>query len=225
MFMKGFRYFITAIVIAMSSSNITAQYFEIANQLPSLIQPALSGSLSYKGFVELSGSVGIGTNRATFAGISTTQGFQYADWFYMGVGLGIEVASASQADDHFNDKYYDYTEYSDSKTKAMVPIFTAFRFNIGQKTATSFFLDLKLGAAWLLGDSYLRMNTGAMSNGTQFYFKPTLGLRVPLIANNTRKALNIGLCYQLLTANDNYYRWQSGDVTLSNIGLSISYEW
>ena len=85
--MKALKYIISALAIGVGTSAASAQYYEIANQLPSLISPALSGSLRYKGFVDLSGTAGLGDNRANFAGISTTQGFQYADWFFMGAGL------------------------------------------------------------------------------------------------------------------------------------------
>lgn len=93
--MKRTGKFIMAAVIAMAATaSAHAQYYEIAGQLPSLISPALSGSLNYKGFVEASGTAGIGDSRANFIGVSTSQGFKYADWFFMGVGIGVDVAMA-----------------------------------------------------------------------------------------------------------------------------------
>ena len=94
-----------------------AQYYEIANQLPSLISPALSGSMQYRGFVEGSGLAGMGKNRANFLGISTSQGFQYASWFFMGVGMGVDVAMAQQ-DDRYGAWDPDDWEYGGTaKTK------------------------------------------------------------------------------------------------------------
>ncbi len=226
--MRAIKSLIICAMVCAGCLPASGQYYEIANQLPSLISPALSGSLAYKGFVDVSGTMGVGPNRANCVGINTTQGFQYADWFYMGVGLGVDVVSAHQPDGWANSRPsydYDYDYYPTAKTKAMIPVFTDFRFNVGSRSTTSFFIDLKLGAAWLLGDSYLQMSTGAMSNNTQFFFKPSLGVRIPLFANDTRKAVNIGLCYQLLTSNDNYYYWRSDGVTLNNLGVSVGFEW
>ena len=44
--------FLSTLLLIFSSQNISAQYYEIANRLPGLIRPALSGSLNYKGFIE-----------------------------------------------------------------------------------------------------------------------------------------------------------------------------
>lgn len=225
--MKALKYIISALAIDVGTSAASAQYYEIANQLPSLISPALSGSLRYKGFVDLSGTAGMGDNRANFAGISTTQGFQYADWFFMGAGLGVDVAVAHQPEKDMRPQPGDgsYWNRSRSKTKAMIPVFSDFRFNIGGAQSTSFYIDLKVGAAWFIGNSYLEMDTGCMGNNTQFYFKPSIGVRVPVMANDSRKAINIGVSYQLLTSNNNYYYWQSDSMTLNNLGLTIGYEW
>ena len=56
---------ITAIVsIFTSTPTASAQYYEIANQIPGLLQPMLSGSMNYKGYVEATGIAGFGNNRA-----------------------------------------------------------------------------------------------------------------------------------------------------------------
>jgi len=87
---------IIAVVVGMIIFGVgqqaKAQYYEIANQLPGVISPALSGSMNYKGFIELSGVAGFGDNRANIIGVTTSQGFQYSSWFFMGAGLGVEVA-------------------------------------------------------------------------------------------------------------------------------------
>ncbi|MDE5808403.1 MAG: hypothetical protein K2H76_09820, partial [Muribaculaceae bacterium] len=62
----------------------SAQYYEIANQLPSLISPALSGSGRYKGFVDAGYTKTLGEYNADFLEFSTSQGYQYNSWFYMG---------------------------------------------------------------------------------------------------------------------------------------------
>lgn len=221
--MKRF-YSLLLLLAALVPLSLSAQYYEIANQLPSLISPALSGSGSYKGFVEFSGLAGLGHNRANDIGISTSQGFQYTSWFFMGVGVGVDVMMAQQPEGWQPNPDYDYMYRGTAKTKAMIPVFSDFRFNIGERNTTSFFIDLKLGAAWLIGRDYLRMADGFMSNSTQFFFRPSIGVRIPVSAQNSKQAFNIGLTYQLLTSNNNYY-WNSNSLTLNNLGVSVSYEW
>ena len=202
-----------------------AQYYEIANQLPSLISPALSGSMQYRGFIEASGLAGMGKNRANFLGISTSQGFQYASWFFMGVGMGVDVAMAQQ-DDRYGAWDPDDWEYGGTaKTKCMIPVFTDFRFRIGNDNSVAAVIGLKLGAAWLLGDDDLMMKTAYMSNETQFYFRPSLGVRIPVSSQNPKQAVHVAVTYQLLTSNNNYTYWHDNSVTLHNLGLTVGFEW
>lgn len=222
------KHFFRCLAVALglaTAAGASAQYYEIANQLPGLISPALTGGMNYKGYVEISGLAGVGVNRANFVGISTSQGFKYADWFFMGVGVGVDVAVAHR-DDVLSDPgpghrpvYWE----NGHKTKCMIPVFTDFRFNIGNQASTGFFIDLKLGAAWLVGNGYLTTAHGAMSNGTQFYLRPTLGVRIPIDSQHTNRAFNIGATYQLLTSNNNYYG--SNSLSLNNFGITLGYEW
>lgn len=221
------RALLAAVVAIVGIGSAHAQYFEIANQLPNLIAPALSGSGRYKGFVEVSGLAGVGDARATFVGVSTTQGYQYSDWFFMGAGIGVDVAMARNSFiNSANPEVPSQGWYTHSlaTTKAMIPIFSDFRFNLGSRKSTSFYIDLKLGAAWLLGSSYLAMDGGYVGNSTQFYFRPSVGVRIPSSSTNNRQAFNIGLTYQLLTSN-NSYGWADSSATLSNIGITLGYEW
>lgn len=217
-------YFLALPLLAMIPAKVSAQYYEIANQIPSLLSPALSGALSYKGYVDVVLLPGVGHNRANDVGISTTQGFQYTSWFYMGVGVGVDLMMAQQPDGWQPDPDYDYTYYGSAKRKAMIPVFSDFRFNIGDRSSVSCFIDIKLGAAWLLGRDYLRMADGFMSNNTQFFMRPAIGVRIPVSSKNPKQAFNIGLTYQLLTSNNNYY-WSSNSLTLNNFGITLSYEW
>lgn len=226
--MKRFYKLIACIVMVITiCAQARAQYYEITNQLSQLISPALSGSLSYKGFVEASGLAGVGTSRANFLGVSTSQGFKYSNWFFMGVGIGVDVVMASVPDEYPLYDIYGKPSHSanTASTKAMIPVFTDFRLNIGDMSKTGIFIDLKLGAAWLLGDSYLRLQEGCVTTGTQFYLRPTLGVRLPVNKNNAKQAFNIGVTYQLLTANSNYYVYDNNSLSLNNVGLTLGYEW
>ncbi len=219
------RFYLLVIALAfLLPLHVPAQYYQIANQLPQLISPALSGSLNYKGFVEVSGLAGVGHNRANVIDFSTTQGFQYSSWFFMGVGAGVDVVMAQQPQDWRPNPDYDYMYRGNTKTKVMIPLFSDFRFNIGSQEATSFFIDFKVGASWLIGSDYLRMADGFMTNETQFYFRPSVGLRIPVSKERPDHAVNVGVSYQLLTSNNNYY-WNDNSLTLNNLGISIGYEW
>ncbi len=220
--MKRFN-LILLTLFAMLPAAVSAQYYQIANQIPQLLSPALSGSLNYNGFVELTGMPGLGHNRANIIDISTTQGFQYSSWFFMGVGAGVDAVMAQQPGNWHPTPDYDYMYRGNTKTKVMIPLFSDFRFTFGPATS-SFFIDLKVGAAWLIGSDYLRMADGFMSNSTQFYFRPTIGMRIPVSAQKPNQAFNVGVTYQLLTSNNNYY-YYSNSLTLNNIGISVSYEW
>ena len=205
----------------------SAQYYEMANQVSNLISPALSGSLNYKGFVEFSGTAGVGPNRANFVGISTTQGFQYSNWFFMGAGIGFDLTMGQDSDysRYPSESYPGWVSHSSSKTRVVMPIFTDFRFNIGNNWKDpSFFIDIKVGGAWLLGSHYLELRDKRMSTSSQFYLKPSMGFRVPVNSDNPRQAINFGVSYQLLTSGNNY-SWYGNSLTLSSFGASISYEW
>lgn len=189
--MKRFN-LILLTLFAMLPAAVSAQYYQIANQIPQLLSPALSGSLNYKGFVELTGMPGLGHNRANIIDISTTQGFQYSSWFFMGVGAGVDAVMAQQPGNWHPTPDYDYMYRGNTKTKVMIPLFSDFRFTFGPATS-SFFIDLKVGAAWLIGSDYLRMADGFMSNSTQFYFRPTIGMRIPVSAQKPNQAFNVGV--------------------------------
>ena len=216
---------IGGVTLLAASQHVNAQYYEIANQLPGIISPAISGSMNYKGFIELSGVAGLGDNRANIIGVTTSQGFQYSSWFFMGAGVGVEVAMTNTdvpSDDSDRPVYW---RHSSADTKVMIPVFSDFRFNFGNSGGVSFFADVKLGALWLMGNSYLRLQHGCMTGDAQFYCKPAIGVRVPVSTVNPRQAVNIGVVYELITSNNNYNYWSDNTVTLNGLGVSLSFEW
>lgn len=219
--------FLAAAAMALAATpEAHAQYYEIVNQLPNLISPALSGSMNYKGYVDVTGTMGIGRDRANFVGISTTQGFQYSSWFFMGAGIGVDLAMSSTSGAAYDwqpaNQWYPQT----SRTKAMIPVFSDFRFNIGGNAGPSMFIDIKAGAAWLLGRTYLELNNGALSNKAQFLLRPSIGVRIPTNKSNPKTAMNIGVTYQLLTADNSWSYWSNSyGPTVSSLGLTLGYEW
>ena len=217
--MKKFYVSLVAVLISvLGSLQGYAQYTSIVNQAANMLQTAVVGGFRYKGFVDLSYTGGFGDLKANFVGVSTVQGFQYADWFFMGAGLGVDLVY-SETQDRFDGMI------GGRKTRtcgAMVPIFTDFRFNIGSATGTSFFIDIKAGGSFLMGGDYLAIENGYISNSEYFMLKPSLGVRIP-VDSKGKKAFNIGVTYQLLTCNYWYNNYDSG--TLNSLGATVSYEW
>ncbi len=220
------RHSILASALIFVASSAHAQYYELANQLANVIQPALSGSMRYKGFASASYVKNLGDFNADYLEVSTSQGFQYSSWFYMGAGLGFDVTFSHPNDDWGNGWASDTQPSSFHRsvtTAVMMPIFTDFRFNVGSASSTNFFVDLRIGASFMLTDSWLRINNGYLSDRQYFYLKPTVGVRIPTNPQNSRQAFNVGISYQLLTSD--YWRSYESRGTLSGLGLSVSYEW
>jgi len=217
---------IIAIILSMLSSlSASAQYYEIANRIPSLIQPALSGSGEYKGFIEAGYSKTLCNYDADFLELSTSQGFQYNSWFYMGVGLGVDVLFSHKNDDWGSD--WENPSYGSDRgsttTAAMIPLFTDFRFNIGGNSGASFFIDLNVGCSFLLGNKYISIGDGYLTNQEYFYLRPSIGMRIPTNSRNPKQAVDIGINYRLLTSN--YWNSWSRNITLNSIGVSLAFEW
>ena len=217
---------IIAIILSMLSSlSASAQYYEIANRILSLIQPALSGSGQYKGFIEAGYSKTLGNYDADFLELSTSQGFQYNSWFYMGVGLGVDVLFSHKNDDWGSD--WENPSYGSDRgsttTAAMIPLFTDFRFNIGGNSGASFFIDMKVGCSFLLGNKYISIGDGYLTNQEYFYLRPSIGMRIPTNSRNPKQAVDIGINYRLLTSN--YWNSWSRNITLNSIGVSLAFEW
>ncbi len=214
----------TGLLVLAGTTFASAQYYELANQIPQLISPALSGNFNYKGFVDASYTAGVGPRQADFVELTTTQGFKYSSWFFMGVGIGVQAIMTDRNDNYDPWQYPgDWDESrSRSRTGWIMPLYTDFRFNIGSPTDTSFFIDLRLGASFLLSDNYLEIGDGFLDSDQAFYLKPTIGMSIPL-NNSGKQAVNIGVSYQLMTQN--YWYRNSSDITLSSFGATIGFEW
>jgi hypothetical protein len=216
---------VASLILILPAINAHAQYYEIANQLPSLIRPALSGSFNYKGFIDVGYNKTVGSYNADFLEISTSQGFQYSNWFYMGVGIGVDVLFAHQNENWGNWERMDNFDrnHSTCTTAAMMPLFTDFRFSLGNSTAATFFLDLKIGCSFLLGNDYIAIGDGYLTNQQYFYLHPSIGIRIPTNSKNPKQAFDIGLNYKLLTSN--YWNSWNRNITLNGFGATVAYEW
>lgn len=209
-------------LVAIMALTAHAQYYGIANQVANMVQTAVSGGLNYRGLAEAEYLAGVGNNKVSFLNFTTTQGVKLNSWFFMGAGLGVDVAFSSIDDDNLRDPNSSVT-----KTGVMIPLFTDFRFNIGSQDAPSALLGLRLGGTFLVNEDYLQLNKGYLSSKQYFYLRPSVGMRIPLSSTDKRLALNVQLSYQLI-AGGNYYYWGTGNssrVALSSIGAGVSFEW
>ena len=210
---------IIALLMSFVPFRATAQYTSIVNQATNMMQTALMGGMRYRGYVEASYTGGFGNLQADFVGISTVQGVQYADWFFMGAGLGVDLVY-SKTDASYNGWFGDRKTRT---SRAMVPIFTDFRFNIGGNQGPSFFIDIKAGGSFLIGKNYLAIENGYINGSEYFMLKPSIGLRVP-VGENGKRSMNLGLTYQLLTCNYWWYN-NTNSGTLNSLGATVSYQW
>lgn len=222
------KFYLKSAIIAVFLSAVTcdanAQYYQIANQLTGLIRPALSGSGRYKGYADISYLAGLGNRKVNFVNISTSQGYNYNSWFYMGVGIGLDIA-LSNTNGNFGSGFEhnnNYWNHSYKTTGFMVPVFTDFRFNIGANSKTAFYCDARIGASFLMGNNYIAVADGFITNREYFYLKPSIGIRVP-VSSSGKQAVDIGVAYQLLTAN--YWYNGSGRSTLNALGATVAFEW
>ena len=213
-----------SLVLGLFGHGARAQYYAIANQLPNLITPALSGGLNYKGYVEASYLKGLGNKKLDIINVSTSQGFKYRDWLFMGVGIGVDVAMSHPNNNFVPTDRPNQFLNNGIKTGVMIPLFTDFRFNIGNQSKTSFYADLKLGASFLVGNRYLEVGDGYLSSQQYFYLKPSVGVRIPVNPKNSKQAFNVGVTYQLLTSNYWYNDWSRG-ITINALGVTAAYEW
>ena len=216
---KNYLLLIIAVLINIMPTTAFGQYTNIVNQAANLLQTAVMGGSRYKGYVEATYTGGFGRLQADFVGLSTSQGYQYNDWFFMGAGIGVDLVY-SKTETGYNDWNYNRQTRTSG---AMIPIFTDFRFNLGGRTSTSFFIDVKAGGSFLIGKNYLAIENGYINGSEYFMLRPSLGLRVP-ISKTGKKAMNIGLTYQLLTCNYWWYN-NSNSGTLNSLGATVSYEW
>lgn len=205
--------------------NSKAQYYEIANSLPSLIRPALSGGNRYKGIVEAGYSHTLGNYNGDFIEFSTSQGYQYNSWFFLGVGMGVDVLFAHKNQSWDGDLVTPPAGKDPSiiSTAAMLPIFSDFRFTIGNTQNVSFILDLKVGCSFLLSDKYIPIGDGYLTNREYFFLDPALGLRIPVSKKNPKLAFDFGIKYKLLTCN--YWYKSNNNITLQSLGGFIGFEW
>ncbi len=197
---------ILVLALAAFVSSASAQYGLMANKLTEMLTPALSGSFNYKGFFDVAYLAGF--DSPDLLEFTTTHGFKYSTWCFMGAGLGVELAFPQSI----------YTEIRND-VSVLVPLYADFRFNIGNPAKVGFFIDMKLGAVFLLSGGRYDSDLYYMENDPSLYLKPSVGLRIPV--NAGKQALNLSVSYQLMTP-----RFSNGWlINFNNLGGTIAFEW
>lgn len=205
---------------------VSAQYGEIVNGLTNVALPLIRQGAGYKGYVEADYTQGFGNYRSNFLTLATSQGYKFSDWFYMGAGIGVDFLW-SQINGGWGEGWIDsgngWNTHQLTSSAVMIPVFTDFRFILGDQTQTSFFINLRVGAAFLCSDDYVKIRDGYLSDRNYFYLQPAVGVRIPVSRTHPRQALDVGLHYRLMTS-DYWSNWQY-NAAINGIGLNISYEW
>lgn len=218
------RVIITVFMVLMLPVLALGQFYEIAGRISRLVRPALSGSFNYRGFVDVSYVKGLGNYNADFLELSTSHGFQYSDWFFMGVGIGVDGVFTHPRDNWGSDGSIVWPKHDNTDSGVMIPVFTDFRFNVGNDgRSASVYADLRVGCSFLINNNWLRINNGYITGSEYFYLKPAVGVRIPVNDKYPRRALNIGVSYQLLTSDF----WYGADhsVVINSLGVNVGYEW
>lgn len=222
---KFFPIIALLILMAIAPGKANAQYYQIANTMQNLLTPALSGSGSYKGWVEAGYSHTLAGYDGDFIEFSTSQGYQYNSWFFLGAGAGVDVLFAHTNENWGNGMLPMDGIKKSTKVAPMIPLFTDFRFTIGNGNTSgiSFFLDLKVGCSFLLSNKYIAIGDGYLTNKEYFFLDPSIGLKIPVSKNHPKQAFDVGVKYKLLTSN--YWYQGNSNITLQSIGAFVAFEW
>ncbi len=219
--MKAITKFIASAIFLMASAQAaSAQYYQLVNQATDMIGTAIRGGANYRGFFDVSYVRGIGNKKANFLEFSTSQGLKYGNIFFMGVGAGVDVMHTE-----INNNPYAPSDHSNTQNAVMIPLFTDFRLNLGAPNSVSFFLDAKVGGGFFISNDYILVGDGYINSSSSFYFKPSIGLRIPVSKINPKLAVNVGGTYQLITNSYWYNPGQNNSITLSSLGLNVGFEW
>ena len=220
---------ISSLILLVFPLPASSQYYAMANGLQTTLGPIISGSGFYKGFVEAGYSHTLGHYNGDFIEISTSQGYKYKSWFYVGAGLGVDILFAHKGNNWGNGITPPPDLEKGDKalsTAVMLPIFTDFRFDIGTLTSSSrpsFYVDLKIGCSFLLSNKYIAIGDGYLTNQEYFFLRPALGIRIPVNSKKPKQAFDIGISYKLITSN--YWVKYNDNITLQALGANIAFEW
>lgn len=199
------------------------------SQTPSVYRDRADNSyMDYKGFIEVGYGAGLGSFRAHQVDILTTHGVSFDDWF-IGVGTGVNLLFPNNNNLKSNSNWTSssnrqYVNYQDNAV--FIPLYVDFKYNFGDSRITPF-IDLKVGATFLVSENGVYINDGWMENRSSLYLSPTIGFRVPIAGS---AAFNFGVTYNLISQE--YYSFNYWDgptyvdgISLNSLGCRLSLEW
>ena len=224
--MKTKCLFLGMAVAAAIAAPAEAQVSRVAEGIRNVLTPALSGANTYKGYVTADYTQGFGTYRTNFASLTTSQGYKFTNWFYMGAGLGIDLLWSTADDTWGNDwqgSLPGWEKNNYTTAAVMIPVFSDFRFITGTQTSPSFFFKVRVGASFLCSDSYVKIHDGYLTQREYFFLQPSVGVRIPINTTNPRQAIDIGMHYRLMTS-EYWSTWQY-TAAINGLGLNVSFEW
>lgn len=211
---------VAAGMLALTANTAYAQYYQIANQAADMLTTSFLSGQKYKGFAEAAYFKGVGDTNADFLDISTTHGFQYNSLFYVGLGIGVDILFPRTEDNWGHSWNQDYDA---SSTGVLIPLYTDLRLTPGNIGKTGVFIDIRIGASFVVSSGYIRINEGFLTSDELFYFRPSVGARIPIGQKEGKQAVSIGVNYKLLTSN--YWYNDNYSVTLNSFGVSLGFEW
>lgn len=224
--MKWKKILITIVLGVVGILSASAQIGDVVNGLTSVMLPAIQRGSGYKGYVEADYTCGVGNYRANFLTLSTSQGYQLTNWFYIGAGIGVDMLwskiNSGWGNDWIDNNPHWY-EHEKTNFAVLIPVFTDFRFIMGNQTDIGFYIELKCGAEFLCSNNYVKIRDGYLTNQNYFYFQPSVGFRIPTCKTRPRQAMDIGVHYRLMTS-DYWSNWQR-NASLNGFGINVSYEW
>lgn len=204
----------------------SAQFGEIVNGLTNVALPIVNQGAGYKGYIEADYTMGVGNFRTNFVSLATSQGYKLNQWFYFGAGVGVDLLWStvnSGWGNHWALYNPEWLAHQKTSSAWMVPVFTDFRLTLGNITDVSFFVNIRLGAAFLCSDSYVKIRDGYLTDKNYFYMQPAVGMRIPIRKTKPKQAVDIGVHYRLMTS-DYWDQWQY-TAAINGLGVNISYEW
>ena len=233
-FFKNIIPFFVLIILSIFPCKIFAQYEE--EEVPAMLSTELSKDVAvnyeyynsgYKGFVDAGYTFGVTKYHASMLSFATSQGYQFNEWFYLGPGLGLDFLFSRKSKtwgQGWDDAPGFNVNHPSSKSVVMLPVFADFRFLIANGSNNcSFFLDMRVGASFLLSDKYIAIKDGFITDKTFFYLNPAIGISIPVSSEYTKRAIDISLTKKLLTSS--YWYRQNNNITLQLLGLNVAYEW
>lgn len=215
-----------AMLMASAAAPASAQINEIVNGLTNVAITAARQGAGYKGYLEADYTHTFGNYKSSFVTLATSQGYMVSDHFYIGAGVGVDLMWTT-LDKGWGSDWLPRDPARASRhsvsSALMVPVFSDFRYIMGQATDPTLFLNLRVGCAFLCTDSYVRIADGYLTNREYFYLQPAVGVRVPVNRTKPRQAVDFGIHYRLMTGR--YWSGWQHDAAINGLGLNISYEW